>query len=251
MDPLLVGPLLGAICAGAALVGFVAGGAGVGGVLLVPLFTFVGGLPVHRAAASANFAGMLMSIGGLLLLSRTRALQYRIAIPLAIGGALGAYPGARVGALLDPRVLAVAIGALVMLAGLWALRTPGVLRTVAHADDSVPIVFIGALAGFAAGLSGAGGPVVAMPVMLALGYPPLALIGVGQPLVILASGSATIANVRAGLVDYAVALATVPFLIGGFAIGVRFARRVDPSRLRRGVALLCIAIGCAMPFVRH
>ena len=57
---------------------------------------------------------------------------------------------------------------------------------------------VGAAAGFGSGLTGAGGPLFSVPIMLALGFAPLLTIGVSQVLQIISAASGTPANLRYG-----------------------------------------------------
>ena len=108
---------------------------------------------------------------------------------------------------------------------------------------------MGAAAGFGSGLSGAGGPVFAVPLMMALGFVPLASIGASQVLQIVVAVSGTAGNLKYGAVDFATAAWVAPLSLVGVVMGTRAAHAVSVTVLRRMAASLCVVTGVFM-FVR-
>ena len=105
---------------------------------------------------------------------------------------------------------------------------------------------IGAAAGFGAGISGAGGPVFSVPLMLAMQFDPLVAVGTGQVVQIASSLSGSLGNLGYGTIQYGLAVpVTIAELIGVVA-GVRIAHAVPVRQLRLGAAVLCIVSAVGM-----
>ncbi|MEA4854952.1 MAG: sulfite exporter TauE/SafE family protein [Solidesulfovibrio sp.] len=102
---------------------------------------------------------------------------------------------------------------------------------------------VGGLVGFFSGLTGAGGPILSIPVMVALGFPPLVSIAAGQVLQVVVAASGTLGNLWYGVVDFEVAAGITALQLLGLVVGIRLSHRVSPARLRRLVAVVCLLVG--------
>jgi uncharacterized membrane protein YfcA len=108
------------------------------------------------------------------------------------------------------------------------------------------LAFIGAAAGFGSGLSGAGGPLFSVPLMMISGFPPLMAIGTSQALQVISAGAGTAVNLHFGAVDLASALWVTGFELAGVLAGAKIAHAASPEQLRKSAAVLCLVIGAAM-----
>ena len=231
----------------AALVGLFIGAVGVGGVLLIPFLAVLGGLGIHAAAATALFTFLFTGLFGTWLFQRRGSINWRLTLPVCIGAVLFAYLGSAAAAHIAPQALAVTIAAIIIGAGAYVfapsrspLRAP---RDGRGHGDVVILAVIGAAAGFGSGLSGAGGPLFSVPLMVILGFAPLAAVGASQVLQIIASVSGSLAALQDGRIDFALAAWVTGFELAGVAAGVRLAHAVSASALRRVAGALCIAVG--------
>ena len=229
-------------------VGVTMGATSIGAVLLVPVLMAFAGMPVHVAAGTVLASGIATASLAAWLHARRGAVQWRLVWPLCIGGVPGGWLGASLAAGVPARPLAAVIGALIVVASLAALRpqprVAGAPRT-RFAEDAV-LVGIGAAAGVCAGLSGAGGPIFSVPMMLAAGFAPLATVGASTAFTLAAAGSGTVANPRGSLVDLGALAAMTPFLLAGIVTGVRIAHALPVPHLRRAAIGLCILAGALM-----
>ena len=107
---------------------------------------------------------------------------------------------------------------------------------------------VGSGVGFVAGLTGAGGPVLSVPIMIALGFPPLIAIGAGQVYSVPVALSGTAANFLHGAIDYQVGFWMIIMQIVGILFGVYMANRMDTGRLRKLVAWVCLFCGAFILF---
>ena len=105
---------------------------------------------------------------------------------------------------------------------------------------------VGAASGFGSGLSGAGGPLFSVPLMLVLGFAPLATIGASQVLQIVAAVFGTIGNLQFGSVAFVTAAWITIFELAGVIAGSYAAHAVSVTALRRMAAGLCIVVGVYM-----
>lgn len=234
----------------ALLVGALIGAVGVGGVLLIPAIHALTGLSLQEAMATALFSFIFTGIAGTALFQRRGSIDWAVTVPLCIGGALAAFPGALAGARLNGQQLAGLLAALIVGAGVYTLRAGAAARSQPFPDRPgrrrLALLGIGAATGFGSGLTGVGGPALSVPMMMLAGFPPLATIGASQVVQILASVSGSGGNLLNGSIDFRLGALLSVVEVAGVWIGVKVAHAVDQRTLRRGVGALCIAVGLGM-----
>ncbi len=238
-----------ALAAVAVIVGFFIGAVGVGGVLLIPALSILGGLPIHVAAATALFTFLFTGVLGTWLFHRRGSMHARTVAPVCAGSVVFSYLGALANSLIAERTLAIIIAAIIVCAGVYVLL-PSKARQSARDGrgwaQQLLLASVGAAAGFGSGLSGAGGALFSVPMMMALGFAPLAAVGTSQVLQIVVAASGTLGNVQFGSVDFLTAAWVSAFSLGGVVLGARTAHAVSGLVLRRMAAGLCIAVGLFM-----
>lgn len=234
--------------AGCCAVGLMIGWCGVAGFLLPILFVNACGLSV---AESLFFSFLCFAVSGAI-----GAVNYhqRGELPLGptlrlSGGSLGgSLAGAALGGLVLAETVKMILYAVVLLSGsAIALRELHPQREACR--DRVPgswLVLLGAVAGLICALSGAGGPVLVMPLLVVLGFPAKAAVGMALlDSVFIALPAVAVYGSRCqvpALVPLlAVALCSHAV---GVTIGSITAVRVPQSLLKRGVALfsICFAL---------
>jgi uncharacterized membrane protein YfcA len=236
----------------ALLAGVLIGSVGVGGVLLIPALLAVTNLSIHQASASALITFILTGALGTYLFARRGSIAWGMSVPICLGAVIAGYLGAQVNVIVAPQLLIGIIGLMVIGAGIWALmaRIPVTLGghdAVSNPPKRRAILFaVGLVSGFLSGLSGAGGPLFSVPLMLALKFNPLATIGVAQVFQVVASGSGSVANIVNGVVDFKIVAFIVPFELIGICIGVVIAHKTRVDRLKKVAAGLCILVGIYM-----
>jgi uncharacterized protein len=238
------------LAAVAVLVGFFIGSVGVGGVLLIPALALLGGLEIHRAAATALFTFLFTGLLGTWLFYRRGSMDWRMTVPVCAGSVAFSYLGALANSRIEARPLALIIAAIIVFAGIYVLLPSrggeGRFRDGRGVSQQALLVCVGAAAGFGSGLSGAGGALFSVPLMMALGFVPLAAIGTSQVLQIIVAASGTAGNLQFGSVDFATAAWVAAVSMLGVALGARAAHAVSVAVLRRMAAGLCIAVGLFM-----
>jgi hypothetical protein len=224
----------------------------VGGVLLIPFLVILGGLGIHAAAATALFTFLFTGLFGSWLFQRRGSIRWRLTIPVCAGALVFGYLGSAAAARIEARALTVTIALVIIAAGIYIfLPSPhshGRSRDGYDKKDLPTLCAIGAASGFGSGLSGAGGPLFSVPLMVILGFAPLAAVGASQVLQIVASLSGSLASLQDGRIDYGIAAWVTGFELAGVAAGVRLAHSVSALALRRIAAALCVAVGTFMLF---
>ncbi|WP_038098648.1 sulfite exporter TauE/SafE family protein [Thioalkalivibrio sp. HK1] len=240
-EPVLA--LLGAIIV---VVGLLIGSVGVGGVLLVPALVYIAGMPIHAAIAAAMaayfFAGMLGSIE----YARSGSIKWREVGWLSSGAMPGAFVGAYAVHATDARLLESLIGALIVVSAINTLRRRDAL--LAPPSNPTPRAFfaIGLLTGIGSAMSGTGGPLVLVPLLLGLRMAVLPVVGLSQAVQMPISISATLGNSLQVEIDFKAAALITGLLMIGVWFGARLAHRLPGAAMKRAVASLLLVVGFSL-----
>jgi hypothetical protein len=97
--------------------------------------------------------------------------------------------------------------------------------------------------GYGSAMSGTGGPLLLVPILVWLKMPVLTAVGLSQVIQLPIAALATWGNLVYGNVDIAVGLGIAILLMAGVAAGARIAHWVPARVLRRIVALVLLAVG--------
>ena len=213
---------------------------------MVSFLALAGGLTIHQAAATALASFLFTGILGTWLFQRRGSIVWRVTLPVCAGAALFGYLGASVAAAIDARLLSAVIAVVIAAAGLYILLPQPMARGFRDGTgwrQRLLLLGVGAASGFGSGLSGAGGPLFSVPLMVLLRYLPLAAVGTSQVLQIVAAVSGSLGNLRFGFIDVRIVALVTVFELAGVVLGVRIAHAVSPLVLRRLAAALCVAAG--------
>lgn len=232
----LVLPLL------ALVVGLLIGMVGVGGVLLPPALVAFGDLSANEATATSTWAFVFTGVVGTVAYAWRGVVPWGMLLRLALGVVPAAFVGALVNATLPASVVLLGLAVLTIFVGVQQLRPDAHTATRAE-PGTVALVGIGAFVGFGSALTGTGGPVLLVPILLALGVAPLRSVAVSQAVQLPVVLAGSLGYWQTGLVD--VRLGT---LLGGLAavgtlVGAVVATRINAGGLRKIVAAACIAAG--------
>ena len=233
----------------AVAVGVFIGAVGVGGILLIPVLAYLGELPVHTAAATALFTFAFTGILGTFLFQRRGSIDWRITTPVCLGAIVFSVLGAWASSRLNARLLTLLIAAIIVFAGAYLLvpaRPREAFRDGRSRGEQAILLGVGAASGFGSGLSGAGGPLFSVPMMVLAGFVPLAAIGTSQVLQIVAAAFGTAGNLAYGQIDFGMAAWITVLELAGVAAGVRLAHVASVQTLRRTTAGLCLVVGAFM-----
>jgi uncharacterized membrane protein YfcA len=224
-------------------VGALIGGVGIGGVLLVPGLVYVGGVEIRVAIAAAMFSYLFSGLVGATIYARRGSIRWGMGAWLIVGAMPGAFLGAAAMSVIPAGILEFAIALVIILAGANALR-PGRQDPPSPRAPRRPwLAGIGAVTGFGSALTGTGGPLILVPILVWLETPVLTAVGLSQAIQIPVAFLATAGNLTYGRVDVLIGGSIAVALMAGAAIGARLAHAVSQALLKRLVAGVLVAVG--------
>ena len=226
----------------AVVVGVLIGMVGVGGVLLPPGLVALGDLTANEATATSTWAFVFTGVVGTVAYAWRGVVPWAMLARLTIGVVPAAFLGALVNATLPASVVLLGLAALTLFVGVQQLRARAV-RQPRYRLGTAALIVIGAAVGFGSALTGTGGPVLLVPLLLTLGVAPLRAVAVSQAVQLPVVVAGSIGYLQTGLVD--IHLGTVLGCLAaiGVSAGAVVATRIQPEGLRRIVAVACIAAG--------
>jgi hypothetical protein len=213
---------------------------------MVSYLALFAGLTIHQAAATSLFTFLFTGILGTWLYQRRGSIDWRISLPVCAAALVFGFLGAALAAVVDPRPLAIIIAFIIVGAGIYVLfpvEPPTHLRDGRSPRETWLLAGVGAASGFGSGLSGAGGPLFSVPIMVILRYVPLTAVATSQVLQIVAAMSGSLENFRNGFIDFKVAAVVAVFELLGVIAGVRLAHIASALVLRRLAGTLCVIAG--------
>lgn len=216
---------------------------GIGGVILVPALVFLAGLAIAIAIPAAMFAYILSGLVATFVFARNKSIDWRMASSLCIGGTPAAFAGAWAVSIFDDRMLAGGLGLLTLLSGLSSLR----LRIHAETDRArLPhgvLLLIGVVTGFLSSVTGTGGPLLLVPILLSMRLGVLPSVGLSQIFQLPIAIAATTGNIVYGKLDFGLGLVLAASLSGGSWFGAKLAHAVPRAALRGVVSSALVVIG--------
>ena len=215
--------------------GFIGGGLGLGGgIVLVPLLVAVG-FDQHRSHATSLAAIVLIAAAGAVSFGMSDELDLGIGVTIGIGGVVGSVIGASVMNWTNPRTLTIVFGVVLLVAGLRMIAGASPLPSTAGFGDLIQVVValgIGLVAGFFAGLAGIGGGVVIVPsTVLLLGLSQHEAQGTSLVAIVFTAIAGTIVNLKNQRVRLKDGLVVGAGGVIGSLIGSRLALGVDDRTL--------------------
>ena len=228
------------------VVGTLIGTVGVGGILLIPSLSAFASLSTQVAMGTALFSFIFTGVLGTWLYQRRGSIDWEVTIPLCLGALLFGYLGSLANARAPVRLLNLLLAGIIIFAGIYALKphSSRVSGTPASKNaQRARLLTIGAVVGFGSGLTGVGGPVLSVPIMVVFGFNPLTAIAASQVVQITAAFSGSVGNFRHGFIDFSTAWWVTLIELAGVAIGVVLAHRASSSLLKKVVSIVCMVVG--------
>ena len=225
------------------LVGVLIGGVGVGGVLLVPSLTYLGQFPLKEAIPSSMLAYLSTGIVGTIMYARMGSINWHQLIRVVAGALPGAFLGAWLLPLVPGLLLEVAIGLLVMLSGIHALFRKTGNESLGYQCGGGTLVLTGFLVGTGSALTGTGGPLLLIPVLMWMNMPIFAAVGLAQAVQIPIALSATSGNLAYGDVNIMLGLVIGAILAVGAIAGARIIHYFPKDQVTKIVAGFLVAVG--------
>jgi uncharacterized membrane protein YfcA len=180
------------------------------------------------------------------LYARRGSMVWKDAWPLCLAALPAAWAGALAAREMPALLLEAAIGALLLMGGLYAWRTPRDVPVAGRRLGTSTLLALGGGTAFVSALTGAGGAFVLLPMLLLLNMPVLPAIGLGQAIALPIAGLASVANIQAGLVDVRLAALLAIALSVGIAVGTPIAHALPQPMLRRLLGGVVVIAGASM-----
>lgn len=229
------------------LAGFFIGSVGVGGVIVVPALTYLTGLDIQYAIAATLMGFIFTGIVGTVQYARKGSIAWGSAVVLVTAAVPAALFGSLMVQKVSPLVLKCLIGALAALSGLQAIFGSVVLESSsATALSSRRLATAGAFTSFFSTVSGTGGPLLLVPILMWQQQPLLGAIGLSQVIQLPISIVATLTNMAMGTLDLYLGGALAVGLSVGCWLGAAAAHRLPGKALKLIVSCLLVVIGSAI-----
>jgi len=232
----------------AIVIGVLVGAAGVGGFFMPPALTLLMAMDIHQGMALSLFTFVFTGIVGTAYFHSKDSVDWTLVRPVCLGAAPTGFAGAWIGHQLDTALLSSVLAVVILVVGIHTLSTNGRRATSAMPRGArqrwLVLAAIGIVTGFVSGLTGIGGPVLSVPLMVLCGYSVLTAIGVGQVLQTVGALSGSLANLHYVDIDYGLAAFIDVFEIVGVLGGAIIIHRIDAAVVKRLVGGLCMVAGC-------
>ena len=227
--------------ASALVAGLLVGLTGIGGVILVPVLTGALGMPLERAIAACMFAFLFSGLYAAFIHLRRARPPARGLAALCLAAAAGAALGAATLDRLPETGVRLFIAALALSSGVHALATRHAPGT--HAPGPALLALLGLVVGYGSAISGTGGPVMLIPILLILRTPVPAAIALGVTGGLPTTAAAAAVYAAQGRVDYTLALTLTVFLLAGVYAGAKLLHRLSGRALVAAVAWTLVGVG--------
>jgi hypothetical protein len=225
------------------IVGALIGSTGIGGVLLAPALDVFSSKSVHDAVPICMFAFVFSGLAGTALYARYGVIEWRWLMPLSIGAAPAAFFGAAAVPFVPAALLKFAIAAMVIAAGVQALSVPRNAGSHPSRFGDGTLLWFGAVVGFGSSLTGTGGPLILIPILLVAGAEVRQAVGLAQAIQIPIAVFATANNLVFARIDLRVAVPVTIAVVAGVYLGSSLARRSSAMRFRAFIGVTLVAAG--------
>lgn len=223
--------------------GLMIGCIGIGGVILVPGLVFLAGISIKIAIPAAMMAYILSGLVATAVFARNKSIHWGMAAWLCAGATPLAFAGAWAVSAINPRLLEACLGLLTALSGLNSLRHQNAADVPEHNVSSKMLLGVGALTGFLSSVSGTGGPLVLVPILISMSVPVLAAVGLSQAIQLPVAIAATFGNVLYGQLDLVLGGVLAAALTIGSWYGAKLAHVMPRATLRQIVSVVLVVVG--------
>jgi uncharacterized membrane protein YfcA len=231
---------------------------GPGGVFVTAALYALTDLPSSAVAGTASATFVATGIVGSSAYVRSGELQTgrarEAAAVISATGTIGALAGTRANLAVGDQLFGYLLAAFLAAVGaLLAYRErvgidPGGMLDASARRRRLVLALVGGGIGVLGGMLGVGGPVVAVPALVALGMPMLRAVAVAQVQSIFLALFATVGYLTVSAVDIPMAvLVGVPQLVG-VVVGWRVAHRLSARRLRVALAGVLVVVAALVAF---
>lgn len=223
--------------------GLMIGCIGIGGVILVPALVFVADVPVQISIPAAMMAYVLSGLVATAVFAHNRSIRWGMATWLCAGATPTAFVGAWAVSVVNPRLLEACLGLLTFLSGLNSLKAQTMADRSERALSNTRLFIVGAVTGFLSSISGTGGPLVLLPIIISMSVPVHVAVGLSQVIQLPVAIVATFGNVLYGQSNLELGGVLAVTLTVGSWFGAKLAHVVPRTTLRWIISVVLVVVG--------
>jgi uncharacterized membrane protein YfcA len=183
---------------------------------------------------------------GVIVYARRKSIDWSHVLWISIGIIPAALLGARANTILSSNALTLILAALIIFSGYNALSKRSNDGNTSKYLSKLVLILIGIVVGFGSSLTGTGGPVLLMPLLLFLGFLALAAIGISQAIQLPIAIFATIGFILFGQINFGLGITLGIVQSVGVIFGAKIAHTLPQEKLRVVVAVTLIGVGLLM-----
>lgn len=223
--------------------GTLIGMVGIGGILVSPLLTYFLGIDLHLAMAASSWSFLFTGVAGTITYAKKSTISWHMACRLSLGIVPAAILGAWTNSALPTAALTIILAILIIFSGLNTLYKKPITNNGNFVLSNTRLVLIGLGIGFGSALTGTGGPVLLVPILIFLNIPPLVAIGVSQVIQLPVAIFASIGFALSGQIDFKLGTTIGIIQCMGVVLGACIAHSIPSKQLRKITAMVLIAVG--------
>jgi len=229
------------------LAGFLIGSVGVGGVIVAPALCYLLGLDIQEAIAAALMGFGFSGLVGTFRYTKMGAIQWRSAIILTVASMPAAAGGVLVMHELNASLVKFVVALAVLSSGVQGVLGWHKEEVVqSQTPPAATLAAVGVVTAFASVITGTGGPLVLIPLLISLQVPILAAVGLAQAIQVPISVAASAINASVNSLNVMVGATLAIGLAVGCWVGASVVAYLPAIMLRRIVASLLIGLGFVM-----
>ncbi|MCG6888144.1 MAG: sulfite exporter TauE/SafE family protein [Gammaproteobacteria bacterium] len=231
------------------IVGVLIGAVGIGGVLLVPSLYLVAGIDVHEAVPACTLSYVATGVIGVIVYARHGSIQWSGVFWLCIGAIPAAFLGS-ISLLSIPEIGVMFLIALLMIVSgtdaLFKAYRKSAGEPLSRQLNPLQFMVIGFITGFGSAITGTGGPLILVPIVIFLGLPVLTAIGLSQAIQLPIAAFASAGNWMSGNLNFELALVIGAVMVMGSLGGALLVHRLPTEPIRKMIAFLLVFFGAGI-----
>ena len=215
-----------------------------GGIIIVPVLTFLG-FPPALTASNSIFAVFSNAVASSISYAKQRRIEYSIGLKLGLLSIPGTIIGAFVSSEITPQFFKILFALILISASIYIFSKRKIEPKNYNLSKQIMILAIGAsfFAGIISGLFGIGGGVVFVPLMvIAMGLSMKNAAPTSQFILLFASASALITHTLLGHPDFYQALLLSAGAFVGGLVGARLSLEIKENALKILISVVMIAV---------
>jgi len=221
---------------------------GGGSILTLPILVYVLGVAPRTAIASSLFVVGVTSLVSVAPHAVAGRVHFRVGILFAVPAMASAWIASKwIAPRVDPRILLGSFAVLMLLTAVKMIRGPREAAATEAPRTSVPqVLLVGGVAGFLAGMVGAGGGFIVVPALALVAGLPMGEAVATSLLIIALQSAVAFGGARASLtapLPWPLLLVVATSAIVGSLLGARLVPHLKPAVLRKSFGYLVLVMG--------